>query len=167
MKKVINNLAVPSYLMIFIGAAFLFFDFQYYLMAKLPGTRNEMCVQGANFTPVNMIFSILLSLLVGLICANMIALFSKRASERKAALSSLSGIGVGVGVVTLFCPICSLPVISLFGLTLGFDFINDFNVWIKLISVFVLLFSLYEIDKQLRDECKRCVFVPKVVKNID
>ena len=162
MKKkrfnVISNVLDPVSLMVFLGAAFIFFDLQYFLMVSLPGTRDNMCVDGANLTPVNIIFSILLSLLVGLMVANLIALFSIQVKKSGAALTSVTGVGMGMGALTLFCPICALPVISVFGFSLGLEFINDFNIWLKLLSIAMLVVSLIMVNKRFSEDCKACVY---------
>ncbi len=156
---VVKNLANPTYLMAFFGAAVLFFDFQYYLMSTLPGSRDNMCVDGINLTPVNIVFSILLSLLFGMMLANLVALFGKQVTKKKkASLTSVTGVGLWIGAMTLFCPACSLPVISVFGLSLGFEFVNDFNLWIKLASMALMVYSLVMVNRQLSGACKSCVY---------
>lgn len=150
----------PVYLMVMIGTAFVFFDLQYFLMATLPGTRDFMCVDGANLTPINVVFSLLLSLLVGLMVSSLIALVIKKAARRKVAMTTFTGVGMGIGALTLFCPICALPVISIFGLSLGLEFVNDFNFWLKLLSIAMMVVSLYMVNKRLDDNCKECVYEP-------
>jgi hypothetical protein len=144
--------------MVFLGVAFIVFDLQYFLMASLPGTRNNMCVDGGNLTPINIIFSIFLSLLVGLMIVNLIALFLMQASKNKAALTSATGVGMGLGALTLFCPICALPVISVFGLSIGLEFINDFNLWLKLLSIAMIIVSLIMVNGRLDKDCKACAY---------
>lgn len=154
---VFANLKNPVYLLVFIGFVFLFFDFQYFLMATLPGTKDFMCVDGANLTPLNVIFSLFLSVLVGLMLANIIALFQKNARQKKAALTSVTGVSMGLGALTLFCPICALPVISVFGISLGLDFINDYNLWLKFVSIGMLCVSLVMVNRRLDPKCAVCV----------
>ena len=161
---VLANLKDPVYLLVFIGSVFLFFDLQYYLMASLPGTKDFMCVDGANLTPLNVIFSLVLSLLVGLIVASLTALFRKTVRQKKAALTSVTGLGMGLGALTLFCPICALPVISVFGFSLGLDFINDYNIWLKLLSIGMLAVSLLMVNRRLDPKCKVCAMDPLAVK---
>jgi hypothetical protein len=133
---VIKNLKDIRYLFLFLGVAFLVFDFNYYLMSTMPGSRNEMCVMGINLTAENIVFSLILSLLTGIALAGVFAVIAKRARQRmaakKVALTSLSGVGLGVGLLTVFCP-----------------------------SVAFLAGSLLMLNRQLSDECAECVFVPE------
>ncbi len=154
---VFATLKNPVYLFYFIGAVFLVFDVQYFLMATLPGTRDFMCVDGANLTPLNVVFSLALSVLVGLMVSALLAMFQKTIKQKKASLASMTGVGMGLGALTLFCPICALPVISVFGISLGLDFVNDYNVWLKLLSIALLVVSLVMVNGRLDPECKTCV----------
>ena len=162
---VLKNLGDIRYLFLFLGVAFLVFDFNYYLMSTLPGSRNEMCVMGINLTAENIIFSVVLSLLTGIVIAGVFAVFARRAAQRRAAgkvaLTSLSGVGVGVGLLTVFCPICALPLFSMFGMSVFFQLFNDFNLVFKILSLVFLAGSLFLLNRQISDECAECVFVPE------
>ena len=152
------QLKQPKYLLAALGVALLFFDVSYYLMANFPGSQDRMCVMGVNLTPVNILFSMLMSLLIGVLVMGIWSMFAKRYGQGKVALSSMSGASFVVGAVTLFCPICALPAFSFLGLSLGVDFFSNYNLVLKLIS-FVLLFgSLYLVNKQLNEECERCAY---------
>ena len=154
---VISNLKQPKYLLIFLGSAILFFDVSYYLMSKLPGSRDFMCVEGASLTPGNIGFSALLSVLTGLMIVGFIALFRVQALQKNAALSSMGGIGLGIGSFTMFCPLCSLPILSVFGLSVFFELFVEYDLLFKGISLVLLLVSLYMLNKQLSDDCERCI----------
>ncbi len=155
---VFTQLKQPKYLLVAFGVALLFFDMSYYLMAKLPGTIDRMCVMGINLTPVNILFSMVMSVLIGVLVVGIWAMMEKRYGKGKVALSSLSGFSFVMGVFTLFCPICALPAFSFLGLSLGLDFFSNYNIVLKMLSLSVLLISLYLVNVQLNEECERCVY---------
>lgn len=154
---VFTNLKQPVYLLIFLGVGFIFFDVNYYLMSTLPGSRNEACVMGVNLTPLNIFFSIISSLAIALMVSGIIALLARKGGKKVAA-TSLSGVGFGLGAFTLFCPVCALPALTAFGLSLGLDFFNDFNLIIKILSLILLFGGLILLNKQL--DCQRCIYTP-------
>ncbi|HRY91541.1 MAG TPA: hypothetical protein P5229_04350 [Candidatus Gracilibacteria bacterium] len=158
-RVMISSLLKPVNFMFFFGSALVFFDLQYFMMANLPGTRDNMCVDGANLTPVNIIFSLLLSVAIGLVIASMLELIALKQAQRKITSASMSGVAFGIGALTLFCPICALPVISLFGFSLGLGFINDFNLILKLVSLALLGGAIYLINGQLNNNCALCEYV--------
>lgn len=158
---IFSNLKTPKYLLIFLGSALVLFDLNYYLMSSLPGSRNEMCVMGVNLTAGNILFSIVLSLLTGLLIAGLFGLLAKRGAHKKAALTSLSGVGLGVGALTFFCPLCALPVISIAGLSVVLQLFNDYNLLFKLASLLIIGAALFMMNRQLADDCQECALVPK------
>lgn len=149
--KVFTNLKKPVFAFIMLGFSFLLFDIHYYLMKNLPGERDLMCVMGGNFTPENITFSILMSLLFGLMVAGIVALFQER--SKKLAIGSLSGFGLLLGSFTVFCTACTLPFISLFGLSIGLGFFTDYNLIFKIASIVLMLVSLYLVNRQLSASC--------------
>lgn len=157
---VISNLRKPTYLLTFLGSAFLIFDASYYIMTKLPGSRDFMCVEGANFTPLNIAFSVVLSLLTGLMIAGLIALFKSESAKRKGALTSVSGVGFGLGSFTIFCPLCTLPILSMFGLSVFFELFVEYDLIFKAFSFVLMSTSLYILNKQLNNECSTCAYEP-------
>jgi hypothetical protein len=163
MKKlhIVRKIGNPKYLMLMLGIALVVFDLNYYLMSTMPGSRDQMCVMGVNLTPGNIAFSVVLSLLTGMLVAGLIALFAKRAAQRKAAMASLSGVGLGVGLLTFFCPVCSLPLFSIAGAGVIFQAFNDYNLIFKVVSVLFLVGAILLLNSQLSDDCKKCVFEPE------
>jgi len=171
--KIITNLKTPKYLLSAFGVAFLVFDISYYLMSTLPGSRNEMCVMGANLTPLNISFGILLSLMFGVLGAGFWGLYDanlqilavQRGREfetartgTKVALTSLSGIGAFLGVMTMFCTACTLPVISFLGVSFGLQFFTDNNIFFKVASVLLVLLAAYYLNRQLHFRCAACKY---------
>lgn len=150
---VLKNLAKPVNALVALGVAVLVFDVNYYMMATLPGTRDLMCVIGAGLTPLNIVFSIILSVLTGTAVVAVIEAYKLRRSKMLA--TSASGLGVFVGMMTVFCPLCTFPVLSIFGLSL-LPLFNTFEIWFKVVSIGLMLLSLYILEGQLKDECKIC-----------
>ncbi len=154
-----KTLRDPRYLMLMAGTALVVFDLNYYLMSTLPGSRDQMCVMGINLTPENIIFSAVISLLSGMLLMGLIALFAKKAAQRKAATAGLSGVGLGVGLLTFFCPICAIPLFSISGLSVFFQMFNDYNLIFKIFSLVFLAGAIFLLNGQLADKCRDCVFV--------
>jgi hypothetical protein len=159
MKHLTRKIWNPKYAMLTLGVALVVFDFNYYLMSTLPGSRDEMCVMGVNLNAENIIFSVVLSVLTGMLIAGLVALFAKKAAQRKAAMASLSGVGLGVGLLTVFCPICALPLFSIAGASVVFQAFNDYNLIFKAVSLILLGGSLFLLNGQLSDECGECAYV--------
>lgn len=149
--KVFSNLKKPVFAFIMIGASLILFDLQYYLMKNLPGQRDFMCVMGGNFTAENILFSVLMSLLFGLMIAGIVALLEKR--SKKLAAGSLSGFALLIGSFTVFCTACTLPFISLFGISIGLSFFTSYNLIFKIVSIILMLVSLYLVNRQLVKSC--------------
>jgi len=147
-----------------LGVAVVVFDVNYYLMSTLPGSRDQMCMMGVNLNPENIIFSVFLSLLTGVLIAGLLALFAKKSAQRKAAMASLSGVGIGVGLLTFFCPICSLPLFSVVGASVIFEAFNDYNLIFKIVSLALLGGALFLLNRQLSDDCKKCAFEAEKIR---
>lgn len=155
MKKVLGNLKKPAYALIMVGTSVLFFDLNYYFMSQLPGTRDNMCVVGAYLTALNVIFGIVLSILAGLMVISMIELFNVK-RRGLAATSTLSAIGLFLGTFTMFCTLCTIPVITLFGLSLSLSFFTTYNLIFKAVSLLLILLGLYLINRELSNNCFSC-----------
>ena len=154
--NLLTILRKPKYLFAFFGGAMLVFDFNYYLMSTLPGSRDEMCVMGVNLNAGNIVFSILLSMLTAVMITGLIALFAKKAAQRKMAVASLSGLGMGVGIFTFFCPLCAIPLLSISGISIVAQAFNDFNLIFKVLSLALLCSGLLMLNKHLGDESVAC-----------
>lgn len=153
----LSNLKQLKYFLAALGVAVLMFDVSYYVMSTFPGTRNNMCVMGANFTPTNIVFSILLSVMVGILFAGFIALFAQNYVKNRAKLTSLSGLGFLIGTMSVICTACTLPVISLFGVTVWLDFFTNHELLFKAVSLIIMSASLYLLNQQLKNACAMCV----------
>jgi hypothetical protein len=151
---VVKNLSRPNYLFTMIGASFLFFDFNYYVMVTLPGTRDLMCVIGAGLTFWNIVFSVILSLLFGVMLVGVIELY--RMKKSKVVVGSLSGVGLLLGSMTIFCTACTIPVFTVFGAAISLSFFTSYQIVFKILSILAMLWGLNLLNKQLNDECKVC-----------
>lgn len=152
--RLFTALKNPINIVVALSCALLFFDMSYYFMSKLPGHVDNMCVVGANFTMINIVFAILISLMTGMIISGGIELYRMKASSKKASL--LGSAGIVVGTFTVFCTTCSLPVISLFGLSVGLTAFTDFNIWFKVLSLGMMVLGMYFLERQLAGECQIC-----------
>ena len=150
--KELNNLFSWS---IIIGFGLIFFDINYYLMTNLPGNKNNMCMIGAGFTFWNVFFSILLSFLIGVLIAGMIVLV-KQKKPKKLSAGPLAGVGVFFGMLSVFCVWCTVPVISLFGLSMSLSFFMSYSVYVKIVSIGLMILGLHYLNKQLLNECNSC-----------
>lgn len=143
----------PTSLIVALGISFLFFDLQYLMMSRMVGYENEMCVVGAGLTRGNILFSIVLSLMAGALMVGFWATLKERHAKYGAV--SVSGIGAIIGTLTVFCPACSIPVLSAFGFAVGLTV--QYNIWFKAVSFLLMFYGLFQIDKQLKGTCERCV----------
>lgn len=152
---VLKNLLVPTYFLVMLGSSLVYFDMNYYLMNKLPGSRNFMCLEAGNITTGNVIFVVTLSVLFGLVMANVIALIGKKRAKLTTS-SSVTGFGVIVGTLTVFCTICTLPFLSFTALGAIFSLFATYNIFFKLFSIKMMLGGLYLINRQLVQNCEMC-----------
>ncbi len=153
---ILNNLKQVKYLLAFIGVAFIAFDISYIFMSILPGSRDNMCMMGANLTPVNIAFAGVLSLLIGVLFAGFIKLFAMNMVKQKVTLTSLSGLGFFVGIMSVICPVCTLPVVFLFGTTIWVDFVSNHDILLKIVSLMMMAGSLCLLNRQLNNTCLFC-----------
>lgn len=144
-----------KYLVITIFVAAALFSFEYYLMATLPGAKDNQCIVGGFLTPINMTFSLSSSLLMGLVVAGVISIVSKKRGSAATA-SSLGGFSAVLGILTTFCTLCSLPVLTFFGLSLSLEIFTTYNLAFKLMSMAFLLIGAIFLNNQLDQQCRIC-----------
>lgn len=150
----LNTIKTPTNIFVLLGVSVLFFDLQYYLMKNLPGHENFQCIPGANLNSLNVFFSILLSLMTGLMVVAFIELYKRR--KMSMAAGSASGLGLFLGTMTVFCTACSLPVISLFGISFSLMFFTEYEILLKAASILLMLVGLWVLNSQLANDCKIC-----------
>lgn len=127
------------------------FSLSYYIMATFVGSTGNMCKIGAALTSSNIIFSLILSLGAGITLAGIIKLgFSGQNSIKSA---SVLGFSTFTGIFTIFCTLCTLPIISIAGLSIGLGFFTEYNNFFKLLSLILLFIGFYLIEKNLKKEC--------------
>lgn len=123
-------------------------------MMTLPGLNERACLIGASLTPGNVLFSGVMSVLTALMFFGLWLLHKRRAFRmRMAAGGTLGGV---MGFFTVFCTLCTLPVISLFGFSFGVGFFTTYNVMFKAISISLMAFIVWLLNMKLKD-CKSCV----------
>ena len=155
MKGLLSIHQKPLHYFYTVALAALIFDGYFLLMKNLPGVGSvPACIVGGSLTLGNILFSVILSILTAIMIAGLIRLYQERSYRKKATInSSLAGFGFIVGFFTVFCALCTIPVISLFGVAIGLGFFTTYNLFFKLISLAVMFFSLYLLNKQLSDSC--------------
>ena len=150
----LENLKNPRNALFGLGAAVLVFDAYYYMMANLPGDVGRACVVGADLNAAGISFSALMSVMVGVMVAAVVEMFSRRQVELGAGAAS--GVGMFVGTMTVFCTVCTIPVISLFGLSVSLTFFNTYEVALRVLSVVMMGVGLWMLNKQLAGDCEAC-----------
>ena len=152
MPPILKVLRSPTNVFVLVGVSLLLFDIQYYLMMNLPGSRDFMCIMGANLTPLNIGFSIIMSFLAGLMFAALIEMYRRK--QMSVSAGSASGLGLFLGTMTVFCTACTLPVISLFGVSVSLLFFTDYEVLLKGTGIVLMIVGLWILNGQLKNECK-------------
>ncbi len=151
---IIHLLKQVKYLPVFVLVAGGLFALSYYAMAHLPGERDLMCVMGAGLTGGNIVFSAFMSVFAALIVLGIVDLVRMKAAASSIKLGSTSMIGLVAGMLTTFCTLTTIPVISLFGVGVSLSFFTDYEIYFKLGSLFLLGMSLYLVNNQLRGQCQ-------------
>jgi hypothetical protein len=149
MKNLFKN---PVYIAAILGVSFIILDLMVYVLANFPGESNYACTPGAYFTPGNLIYSALFSLMVGIFIVGFYEL-AKMKSKPDASLLSFSGIGMLLAGLTTFCTACTIPVISLFGFSIGLSIFTDFNTYFKIAALLIMASSLFLLNRQLNKNC--------------
>lgn len=154
MKTLKTVLFKPTNFLIALGSAFLIFDISFYAMKTLPGTINKTCAIGANFNMQNLIFAGIFSILMGVIIVGLITLVKHKQAKRKNKIASLTGLAAILSGGTMFCSLCTLPILATLGLASFLYFFLEYSLIFQIISLILVIFSLYLIDQQLADNCK-------------
>lgn len=133
----------------------LIFDMYFIIMKRLPGVGSiPACTIGGSLTVENVIFSLVLSGLTAFNILGLIKLYKVRSKAvSKKGTSSLAGLGFIIGFFTVFCALCTIPVISVFGLAIGLGFFTTYNLYFKIVSLLLMAGSLYLLNKQLENHC--------------
>lgn len=133
----------------------LLFYINYYLMANLVGERDLMCVMGAGLTPFNLFFAFIMSVMAGFLVVGVVQNSKNRATSQ-VKVGSTSFLGLGLGTLTSFCTLCSLPALTLFGSSVSLGFFTDYEIYFKILSMLLLGLGLHFVNKELKEGCNRC-----------
>lgn len=153
--KVVSALKNPTNLLVAIGVTAIFFSMNYYFMSQLPGEINFTCVPKGYLTTGNIVFAAALAVLTGVMIAGLMELYQYK-KRSLGSMAGVTGVGVLIGTMTVFCTACTIPVISLFGFSVGLGFFTTYNLAFKILSLLVMCVGLYFLEKQLRDQCLIC-----------
>ena len=154
-KNILSLFKSPTCLLVMLGFSLMFFYFQYLTMKNLPGYRDEMCVMGAGLNLSNIIFSITTSIMASIFIVGFYCVLKENRPDFKGL--SFSGIGLLLGGMTVFCASCAFQVISIFGVAVGLHLFSEWNIWFKILSLALMSYGLYSINKQLKGTCSMCV----------
>jgi len=154
---IIENMKHIKHQNIAMIVAVLFFVGSIHMMRSLPGTAEGMCVMGANFTPLNVVFSAILAGIIGVIVAGVSQVYHYKAAKAGVAITSISGIATAFGVMTMFCTMCTLPIISIFGVSIGLSAFVYYNTAFKVGSLVLMLISALMINHQLEHKGEKCL----------
>lgn len=153
----------PAYALVWAGLSFLIFDMCVYLMVTLTGSRDNMCMVGANLTVDNIVFSLLLSLGFGLLITMLLYSLVRHVAIG-AGTSLLGTIGSIVGFFTLFCGVCSFSLLSSLVATFSLGAISllpsesmdallesiaDYGIYIKLACLVMIGVTVWLLDEKI------------------
>lgn len=150
---ILTILKKPLNLSLFLGVSVAFFAANYYAMKNLPHSNGFMCILGGNVTPLNITLGLILSLSAGLLVAALFEQFKQKQTQQALRVGSASGVGMIMGTLTSFCTICSVPIISLFGIGTAMSFISQYQLYFRIGSIALMFIGLYLINKQLKSQC--------------
>ena len=151
--RLLRLLSSPKHFLLFAGGSVLLFDVFYVIMATLPGEDQYMCVPGANLTVSNLLFAGAFSVVLSIVLVGLWALFSVTSRKERVNMGALTGIGSVLALFTLFCTVCTLPVLSLFGLSIALGFFSSYNLIFKIVALVLLAGVLILLDRKLDPAC--------------
>lgn len=150
--NVFKQLKKPSTLSIFVLSSTAFFALQYYILSTLPGGGIDACVIGGGLNAQNLTFAALMSVGFGLILAAIPQVYALHKANA-GTLGGTSFMAFFIGIFTVFCTVCTIPLISVFGISFSLAFFTDAALELQLISLILMGLSLYLMEKQLKGIC--------------
>lgn len=150
---IITILKSPINFSLFTFVTVAFFGMNYYALLKLPYSDGFMCIQGGNVTTTNVLFSLAISVVAGLVASGLFEQNHRKATDGSVKIGSTSSAGLVLGTLTSFCTLCSLPVISLLGVGGLLAFMSEHLSLFKGLSLVILGVSAYLLNKQLKNSC--------------
>lgn len=155
--SLLRSLSDTKSIIIIVAASLIFFDINYFVMSRLPGYRDNMCLAGGEVTLANILFTIVLSLMFGIFLAGFIKSVKVLRGSGVVQSSFVGTSGFILGNFTLFCPLCIFPAISLFSLSVSLSFFTTYNWLIKLLSLGLMSFALIMLNKKFKaSTCSFC-----------
>ena len=148
---IIKILREQNYAIIAIATFISLLSLSYYIMTTLVGNAGNMCKIGAALTLKNIFFSFTLSMLASIMLTGLIKLLKQK--QLSFGSTSLLGFGTLTGIFTIFCTLCTLPIIMIGGFSISFGFFTDYNNFFKLLSLLLMVIGLYLLNKQLNNQC--------------
>lgn len=140
-----------SYVLIFGGFLTVFLSINSYFIVLMPGSNGYACIPGANITAPNITFAIIISFMASLLIVGIIdSILNPTACSLgvKTEIFGITGLGSIIGFFTVFCTFCSLPILSIFGLSFSLVFFTTYNLVFKIISIVMLLVGLWQIERK-------------------
>lgn len=142
------------------GFSFLFLiNISVLLLINSPAKIANACVQGGNFTLINLGLAIVISLLLSLSLAGLLHLLRMKKQKNNINLVSIGGVGMFFWFLSTMCLACYIPIIGIFGFSLSLNFLTGFEVWFRGVSLVLSILSLWMVDRQIRFGClnpKKC-----------
>ena len=134
-------------------AVFLFiFGLSIWMLKSLPGTSDLACVMGAYLTTGNIFINLFLSSFIALTVVNVIEI--SKNNTRYVPKSGL--VGSALVMLTSFCAVCTLPILTSLGLSVVFTFISSNHGLFQVIAFALCLYALFSSHKQVKMECELC-----------
>lgn len=142
----------PVFVLWWLGVSFLVFDLLFAIAVHLPGHQNNMCVPGGNIYLGNLIFFGIFAVLFSFLLVSVLYSYGDygRLFQGSTFLSVFGGI---MGVLSSFCTVCTLPLLGFLGGSSVLFLIAEYDLWLKIIAIVVLLGGMILLEKRLRDGC--------------
>lgn len=157
--ELIKRITDPFRFLLMFFVALCVFALLLYIMATLPGHMGNMCRIGGNMSWQNTLFAVLFSALVAIhvvVLPELLGAPKSPTTKLPAWLAGLPVLGTLMGIFTVFCTICALPIVVLFGASLSLGFFTTYSIYIQLGSILLLCFSLYFVERYLASACRFC-----------
>ena len=156
MKHIIKNIKLvysnEKYLLLSLVVALVTFIGLYYLTFYFTTLRALRSMEGAFYFYFTFASNFIISVLFGF---NTSAIISKIRMKSKIAKDTpLSGIGVIAGAFASGCPVCTMPLLGVFGLGGAIALFPLQGLEIKMLAIAALGFSLYWTAKNVKIACR-------------
>ncbi len=143
----------PAYFLFFLGCTTLLLTANAYFIFFLPGSNGYACIPGENITTKNILFGVFLSLSTAFLLTALVFIMQmpKTCSIRtQGKLASITGVSTISGIFTVFCTVCTLPIFSILGVSVGFSIFTIYNGWFKIISIIFSIIGIIFANQYLK-----------------